>query len=241
MREEELKTSPKQRIIISLIAILMLGSMIAGYAVIIMNGGSKSATSETSETISEEKILEYKEAYDAKLKEFQDATKSQYETLLAYKSEVKAYNETAANSGVSSRDLKKGSGRELGEGDKDYFAYYIGFCADESVFDSSFDDFENPSGFSAYGMLNLTEMSLIEGWYAGMVGAKVGGVREITIPGELAYGDSTEICGGYNKPLRFIVLTEAVNEKLAALSSEVQLAAQKYEYAVYYGVDYDNL
>ena len=240
MKEEELKTSPKQRIIISLIAILMLGSMILGYAMIVL-GGKSGSSSGSESTISDEKVLEYKEDYEAKLKKFQEATKSEYEELLGYKSEVKAYNETAANSGVSSRDLKTGSGRELGEGDSDYLAFYIGFCADEEVFDSSFDNFENPTGFSEYGMLNLSQMSLIEGWYAGMVGAKVGGVREITIPGELAYGDSMEICGGYSKPLKFIVLTEAINDNLATLSSEVQLAAQKYQYAAYYGIDYDSV
>lgn len=240
MKEEELKTSPKQRIIISLIAIIMLGSIVLGYAMIIL--GSSSKTSSTGETeISDEKILEYKDAYEVKLKELQEATKEEYETLAAYRGEVKAFNETAANSAVSSRDLKVGSGRELGEGDSDYMAFYIGFCADETVFDSSFDDFDNPTGFSAGGVLNLSELSLIEGWYAGMVGTKLGGVREITIPGELAYADTRELCGGTYKPLKFIVLAEAIDDSLAALALEAQLAEQRYEYASYYGIDIEGL
>ena len=38
MDEKELKTSTKQRVIIGAIAIIMLGSMIAGYAAIVING-----------------------------------------------------------------------------------------------------------------------------------------------------------------------------------------------------------
>lgn len=241
MEEKELKTSPKQRFFICLIAFLMLGSMIASYVAIILNGG-KSSSGSSQNTISEEKTLEYEEAYQKKLAEFREATKSDYERLLRYKGEVSAYNETAANSNkVQSRDIKVGSGRTLEENDSNYFAYYIGYCADETVFDSSFDDFENPTGFSSFGMLDLTKASLIEGWYSGMAGAKIGGVREITIAGELAYGDSREICGGLDKPLRFIVLTRDVDEKLATLASETQLAEEKYQYASVYGIDYEEM
>lgn len=243
MDEKELKTSPKQRAFIIVIAVIMLGSIIASYAAIMINGGkSSSTTTSETETISEEKKAEYEADYEAKLAEFQTATKSDYDTLVKYKKEIAAFNEAAANGGgVQSRDLKEGSGRELGEGDKDYIAYYIGYCADESIFESSFDDEENPTSFSAYGLLDLSQMSLIEGWYAGMVGAKLGGVREITVASDLAYGDTKEVCGGTNKPLRFIILAREYDENLAKMSDELQLAYLKYQYAMYYGVDYDSI
>ena len=41
MEEKDLKTSPKQRIVIIVIAVLMLGSIIASYAAIVINGGNQ--------------------------------------------------------------------------------------------------------------------------------------------------------------------------------------------------------
>ena len=243
MDEKELKTSPKQRAFIIVIAVIMLGSIIASYAAIVINGGkSSSTTTSETETISEEKKAEYEADYEAKLAEFQTATKSDYDTLVKYKKEIAAFNEAAANSnGVQVRDLKTGTGRELGSDASDYLAYYIGYCADESIFDSSFDDNDNPAGFKAGGVLDLSQMSLIEGWYLGMEGAKLGGVREVTIPGELAYGDAKEVCGGTNKPLRFVILSKEYDEDLTKISDELQLAYLKYQYAMYYGVDYDSI
>lgn len=243
MDEKELKTSPKQRFFIILIAVIMLGSIIASYIAIVING-NKSNTDANGEAgkISEEKTIEYQADYEAKLAEFEEATKSDFNELAKYKSEVKAYNETTANTnGVQSRDLKEGNGRELADNDSNYMAYYIGVCADGSIFESSFDNSDNPTRISEHGLLDLSQMSLIEGWYMGMADAKIGGVREITVPGELAYGDSKELCGGTNKPLKFIILSKENDSNLATLVNELQLAYLKYMYAMYYGMDYETL
>lgn len=243
MDEKELKTSPKQRFFIILIAVIMLGSIIASYIAIVING-NKSNTDANGEAgkISEEKTAEYQADYEEKLAEFEEATKSDFNELVKYKSEVKAYNEATANTnGVQSRDLKEGNGRELADDDSNYMAYYIGVCADGSIFESSFDNSDNPTRISEYGLLDLSQMSLIEGWYMGMADAKIGGVREITVPGELAYGDSKEICGGTNKPLKFIILSKENDSNLVTLVNELQLAYLKYMYAMYYGMDYETL
>lgn len=236
MEEKELKTSPKQRVVIIIIAVIMLGSIIASYAAILMGGGSKSGASDTG--ISEARITAYEADYEAKLKEFQEASVSDFGKFVAYKSEVKAYNETAANGGgVQTSDLLKGSGEKLAEGDNNYLAYYIGWCADGSVFDSSFDSTSSPNAFTK--ILDAS-LGMIEGWNVGVVGMRLGGVREITIPGELAYGDQMEICGGYNKPLKFLVMAVANGEPLKTLASELDTAYMKLQYA-YYGIDYDEL
>ena len=67
---------------------------------------------------------------------------------------------------------------------------------------------------------------------------KIGGIREITIPGELAYGDSMEICGGKNKPLKFMVMAKAKEGSLKTLAEELDEANMRLQYA-YYGIDYD--
>lgn len=239
MEEKELKTSPKQRFFIILIAVIMLGSMIASYAAIVLNnGGSGSSASADTEEISEEKAAEYEEAYNDIVAKFGEKTKGDFDKFIQYKSEIAGYNENSANEGgLKSRDLAEGSGEEVKEDGSNYLAYYVGWCADESVFDSTFDDDENPTAFSK---ILDPSMGLIEGWTQGMKGMKIGGVRKITIPGELAYGDSMEICGGENKPLKFIVMAVEKSDSLTQLSEELEEATMRYEYAQY-GIDYDEM
>lgn len=238
MDEKELRTSPKQRIFISLIAILMLGSMVAGYALIIANGGKSNATVSGNNKIDETKIYELENKYHEIEDKFKETSRADFNKFIAYKSEIKSYNETAANSnGVQTRDLKVGSGRELADDDTNYLAYYVGWCADESVFDSSFDDNKNPTAFSK--ILDAS-LGMIEGWNIGVVGMRLNGVREVTIPGELAYGSSMEICGGYNKPLKFLIMTKAKEGDIVSMSKELDDAFMRLQYA-YYGIDYDEI
>ena len=234
MEEKELKTSTKQRIFIALIAIVMVGSVIASYAAIVINGGAAKSSSDTEIKVDEAKIAEYEEAYKAKESEFEKTTAGDFEKFIKYKSEITAYNETAANTnGVQTRDLKEGSGEAVTS--DNYLAYYVGWCADESVFDSSFNDKTNPTAFDKALDPSL---GMIEGWNVGVDGMKLGGIREITIPSELAYGDQMEICGGKNKPLKFMVMAVAKADPLKTLVAELDEAYMRLQYA-YYGIDYD--
>ena len=69
---------------------------------------------------------------------------------------------------------------------------------------------------------------------------KLGGIRRITMPGEMAYGDSMEICGGYNKPLRFMVMAIPKEEPMKSMAAELDDAYMRVQYAQY-GVDYDSI
>ena len=164
-----------------------------------------------------------------------EASKGSFDKLVKYKSEVKAFNETTANekTTVEVKDLEVGSGRTLTEEDNNYLAFYIGFCPNETVFESSFDDYDNPTQFE--GFFDVYSNKPIEGWTMGMNGAKLGGVRKITIPSGLAYKDE-EICGGTNKPISFIIAPVAREGKL----KEIIEAAQRLEYAQY-GIDFDTV
>lgn len=211
MDPKSLKTSWRQRIIITLIAVLLLGSTIATYAaIVISNGNGKTSTSELENKYTD-KQAEIN-AYAATL------SKEYFPTFSQYRSEVKAYNAATANStGVHTRDLLEGTGRELATGDLEYYAYYIGFCPDETIFDSSFNDKDNPTELIAP---IYAGRGLIEGWNMGVVGMKIGGVREIQMPGEQAYGETREICGMTNSPLKFIVMA-VEDEKLNTLNNEL--------------------
>ncbi|MBR1795749.1 FKBP-type peptidyl-prolyl cis-trans isomerase [Candidatus Saccharibacteria bacterium] len=210
MEQSYVKTSMKQRIIIFAIAFLLLAATIASYVLIVLNDKNGSTASTTTTRTAEEQaqLDAYTTEYEAKGAEVtargEELSKDYFDEFKSYRSRVRSYNAATANSnGLKTEDLKQGTGKVLTDGDTDYFAYYIGYCADETVFDSSFDNYENPTSLKAP---LYAAVGLIEGWNAGVVGMKLGGVRELTIPGELAYGETQEICGGTNSPLKFVVM-----------------------------------
>ena len=234
MEEKELKTSPKQRIFIGIIAVAMLGSMIAGYAVMIL--GNSNNNNNSSQGISEEKKIQYEEAYNTTLSKFREASKADFKKFIQFKNRITAYNETTANDkGVQIKDIIVGDGKKLEEGDSNYLAYYVGWCADESIFDSSFNDNENPTSFDK---ILSASLGMIEGWTTGVVGMRLNGIREITVPGSLAYKDQMEICGGYNKPLKFMIMAKRSDGSLKTLADQLDADYMRYMYAQY-GIDYE--
>lgn len=222
MDEKTLKTSVWQRVVIIIIAILLLGSTVLTYIFVVMgNSGSGSSSA------NEDKVNELIAQYDAKQAEIEEASKplsdKYYNEFKKYQANVKSYNTATANSKVlETEDLKTGTGKTLAEGDTDYVAYYLGWCADGTVFDSSFNNEKDTEISTATGLNSpITPGSLIEGWNQGVVGMKLGGVRQITMSGDLAYGDTREICGGYNSPLKFIVMAIEPDENITKLNEEL--------------------
>ena len=78
-------------------------------------------------------------------------------------------------------DLTVGAGAEAINGDK-VTVHYTGWLTDGTKFDSSLDRGQ-PFSFK------IGARQVIEGWDRGLRGMQVGGVRKLTIPPELAYGD----------------------------------------------------
>jgi FKBP-type peptidyl-prolyl cis-trans isomerase FkpA len=82
-------------------------------------------------------------------------------------------------------DLKVGTGTEAVSG-KQVTVHYVGTLLDGgSKFDSSRD---RGKGFT----FRLGGGEVIRGWDEGVAGMKIGGLRKLTIPPQLAYG-----AGGY--------------------------------------------
>lgn len=239
MQEKELKTSPKQRVFIAIIAALMLGASVAVYVAIILGANSNNTSGLSG--VDEELVAELESAYNEKNTEYESeasALSSKYlESFIGYRSKVKGFNAESANEKktVEVEDLKTGTGEKLDSSSAGYGAYYIGWCADESVFDSSFDNFDSPSKLNA--PLVVEQNGLIEGWYLGVSGMRLGGARIITIPGSLAYGDSQEICGGKNSPLKFLIMPVELSEDFKNLSDEMSTLYMKLLYAQY-GMEY---
>ncbi len=220
IKNDELKTTGRQRIVIVVIAIFMLLSTFALYASVIMGSGSSSTTS----TADNEKVERFNELYQKYLnavdKQSAELSSKYFDTFVSYKSRVKAYN-AADITTTTAKDLVVGTGAEVtDENFVNYSAYYIGWLSDETIFDSSFDDAANPTSLKA-PLEGTTNM--IEGWLEGIVGMKIGGVREISIPSALAYGDQAQGSIPANSPLKFVVmLIDPVGDPEFAESEELQ-------------------
>jgi FKBP-type peptidyl-prolyl cis-trans isomerase len=78
-------------------------------------------------------------------------------------------------------NVKEGTGAEAQAGQQ-VSVHYVGTLMSGKKFDSSRDR-GKPFGF------RLGAGQVIKGWDQGVAGMKVGGVRKLTIPPHLAYGD----------------------------------------------------
>ncbi|MDO8582423.1 MAG: FKBP-type peptidyl-prolyl cis-trans isomerase [bacterium] len=81
---------------------------------------------------------------------------------------------------MQSTDVVVGTGAEAVTGKK-VTVHYVGTLMDGTKFDAS-KDHGQPFSFT------LGTGQVIQGWDEGVVGMKVGGKRNLVIPGELAYG-----------------------------------------------------
>jgi FKBP-type peptidyl-prolyl cis-trans isomerase FkpA len=89
---------------------------------------------------------------------------------------------SASSSGkLEITDQTVGTGAEAVAG-KSITVSYTGTLADGTVFDSTAKDGGKPFTFT------LGAGQVIKGWDQGVVGMKVGGVRKLVIPPDLAYG-----------------------------------------------------
>ena len=86
------------------------------------------------------------------------------------------------NSGLKYYDIQTGTGETPTTG-QTVVVHYTGWLEDGTQFDSSYDRGE-PLSFE------LGAGSVISGWDEGLATMKVGGIRQLVIPPELAYGDT---------------------------------------------------
>ena len=230
IKNNDLKTSPKQRIVITIIAIFMLGSTFALYAGIVLNASNPTTSGSTVTLEEEDRYNELMEEYQAKVdKQAQELSAKYFDKFVKYKNRVKSFNQ-ADISEVKKVDLKEGTGKKVTDSEfTEYSAYYVGWLKDGTVFDSSFDDFKNPSALKTPLAGNA---NMIEGWKQGIVGMKIGGVREISIPSALAYGDQDNGNIPANSSLKFIVMLIDPVEEV-----EVSEELEKLWYKINYGTE----
>ena len=91
-------------------------------------------------------------------------------------------SEASPASSLIIEDLKQGDGATVTGVGQTVIVHYTGWLEDGTKFDSSHDR-NQPFSFP------LGVDYVIPGWDQGVVGMKVGGVRRLTIPPTLAYGE----------------------------------------------------
>lgn len=186
-------TTRGQRIGIWVIAIVMaVGSLGIFFVAVLANKNSAS-----DQAAAQKAYAQYQAAQQAQA----DSLSAQYYPVLSqYTGEVGAFDAASVTS-LTMTDLKEGNGAVIGDSTS-YAAYYIGWNPSGKIFDQSIADGKLKAPFP------VTDNSgVIEGWSKGVVGMKLGGVRELTIPAAQAYGSTGQ--GDdipANTPLKFIIL-----------------------------------
>ncbi len=204
IKNEERKTTVGQRIVIGVIALFMLAATFMLYATMVLNFNNQSAKNAELEA-KEQRLQEVYAEYTAQVQaQAAELSTKYFDEFNSYRPRVVAYNGADAQSELTWTDLKEGEGAEVTDSSfVDYAAYYVGWLQGGTVFDSSFNDANDPTSLKA--PLDGTQ-DMIQGWLDGIVGMKIGGVREITIPSTLGYGDNEQGNIPAGSPLKFIVM-----------------------------------
>lgn len=193
-------TSTKQRVFIWVMAAVMTIGTIGSFFVMILANNNAASDQQKSQAEQAKMMEDYQKQYEEMQKkqdeEAKKLSKQYYPVFSKYESLPEPFDGSKVKK-LETEDLKKGDGAELKDG-TDYLAYYIGWNTEGKVFDGSID--------GASLKYPIAGTGLIEGWTEGVKGMKIGGVRMLTIPGDLAKGltPSADIKEG--APLRFVVM-----------------------------------
>lgn len=194
-------TSNAQRVGIIVIAVVMAVGTIGSFFIMILANENTQRDQVTAQAERDKMMEEYQKQMEEMQKEQDKEAKKlsaqYYDEFAKYESLPEPYDASKVKS-LSTEDLKQGNGEAINE-DTRYRAYYIGWNSEGKVFDGSID-----GDSLKYPLEGGT--SLIEGWVKGVEGMKIGGVRVITIPGDMAYAQDQGADIKANAPLKFVVM-----------------------------------
>ena len=209
-------TKKSQRIGIWIIAITLTVGTLGGFLVMILAPGNQKSDQERLETLSAE-YQKQTEEYQKKVTErdeqiAKDVSKKYFDTFKAFESRVAKFSASGVTK-LGKKDLKVGTGDALST-DAEYAVYYIGWNPKGKMFDSSFNTEKTALAMPLIHQKDESWMfpggqtgGVIEGWTKGLEGIKMGGIRELTLPSDLAYGEQGSGADiPANTPLKFIIM-----------------------------------
>lgn len=198
-------TKKSQRIAIWVIAgVLVVGTLASFIAMMVAPGNEAKEKAEV-----EAAQNEWNSQQEAQAKELNDKYLA---TFSQFTSRVGQFSAEGVDE-LGAEDLLVGDGDEIGD-DTSVSMYYIGWTPDGEVFDQSIEDGELLAPLAiADGPANT---GVIEGWQKGLVGMKIGGVRELTIPSDMGYGETGSSNIAPDTPLKFVVMAIPLVEEIPA-------------------------
>ena len=183
-------TPKSQRIGIWVIAIVLAIGTLGSFLVIILSNQNQQTDTARIQKLTDQ----YQSDVNKQAKQLSD---KYYPTFKQYAT-IPAKFDAGSVTKLETNDLKVGDGAEIKKGTP-YSAYYIGWNPKGVIFDQSIENNALKSPIAGG--------SLIDGWEEGVIGMKIGGVREISIPSDKAYGKTGS--GDNippNTPIKFVVM-----------------------------------
>jgi len=101
------------------------------------------------------------------------------------KDEAETQGEAPLSHPLGIKDLKEGTGDGAKTGDT-VLVHYTGWLYENGARTKQFDTSRAPD--KELFEVKIGETEVLKGWTQGLVGMKVGGIRQLIIPPELAYG-----------------------------------------------------
>lgn len=195
-------TTKGQRIGIWVIAGMMFLGTVGGFVAMMVAPGNEAKDQAAFKKAQDE----YTKATDERKKKVEaqanELSQKYYGKFSEFSSRVSAF-EAGDVKELVKEDLVEGEGAEVKD-DTKLAVYYIGWNAKGEIFDQSIADGKLKAPLNMNGPANT---AVIQGWKEGLIGMKIGGVRELTIPANKAYGDKAQ--GDKipaNSPLKFVVM-----------------------------------
>ena len=198
-------TPKAQRIGILVIAIVMVVGTLGSFVMLML--ANDNALSEQDQL-----MQEYQEMMEQQQKEADELSAQYYSEFSQYEDRPAIFDADGVGDKVTHVDIKEGDGATI-ESSTKFRMYYLGWNPKGEIFDSSFtgDDktLKAPLAHIGDGVWDFGGQTggVIEGWTEGIKGMKIGGVRELTIPSDLAYGETgSGDAIQPNTPLKFIMM-----------------------------------
>lgn len=183
-------TPKSQRIGIWIIAIVLMVGTFGSFLVMGLSLNNKKTDDSRLQTAYDS----YQASVAVQAKELSGKYYADFSQYASVPSEFSADSVTE----LTKNDLKVGDGVDVTSGTA-YSAYYIGWNPKGVIFDQSIVDGALKSPIAGGNM--------IVGWNEGVIGMKIGGVRELAIPSAKAYGETGSGDNILpNMPIKFVVM-----------------------------------
>jgi len=204
-------TTKNQRLgILVILAVTVIGT-IGSFAVMVLSSQNQ-ATDALKQQVALKQYEAENKAYQSKVDaQAAELSKQYFATFSPYASRVSEFDAENVKA-LSSEDIVQGTGEEI-SGSTNFATYYIGWNPKGKIFDQSIDGQKLKAPIPITSGLDAA--GLIPGWKEGLKGMKIGGIRELTIPSDKAYGEQGQ--GNdipANTPLKFVVMAIPLPEQI---------------------------